>query len=582
MKVSDIVVNFLESKGITHVFTVSGGGCIHLTDSLGKAKNLKYICVHHEQSAAMAAEGYARLRQDVGACVITTGPGGTNTLTGVLGCWLDSVPTIFISGQVSLSQIAEGTGCRQIGDQEFDIVSTVKPMTKYATMIKDKNDILYELEKAYNIAISGRPGPVWIDIPLDIQGAMVSDSNLKKYTVKVDDVLTLNNEEVDTFMSLLKGSKKPLFVVGSGIRLSNSYDLLDQIVKQTGIPTITGVHSGVDCVDNSYQYYAGRFGILGQISANKVVQEADLLVVLGSRLNIKMTGYNFAGFAPNAKKVFVDIDKFELDKHKLNNIALKINANVYDFLKALPVIDGLDIVDWQQWVRKSKEGQKYYYDKHANMKEYASAYYFTDRLKHYAKDNPIITSNGSAHVVTLQTFQLSQHQRMFTNVGCASMGYGLPAAIGACFVDNYSDIVCIEGDGSLQMNIQELQTMVHHQLPLKLFVINNDGYLSIKITQGSFFNGKEVASGKESGISFPDLAEVARAYGIPFIRINSNSEYDDRLDQVFKTKGPIICELMTHPREKHEPKVTHKGIDSEGRIIPGELTDSYVSDDFNL
>jgi acetolactate synthase-1/2/3 large subunit len=449
-------------------------------------------------------------------------------------------------------------------------------------MIKDKNDILYELEKAYNIAISGRPGPVWIDIPLDIQGAMVSDSDLKKYTAKVDDMLTLNNEEVNAFVSLLKGSKKPLFVVGNGVRLSNSYDLLDRIVKQTGIPTITGVHSGVDCVDNSYDYYAGRFGILGQISANKVVQEADLLIILGSRLNIKMTGYNFTGFAPNAKKVFVDIDKFELDKHKLNNIALKINANVYDFLKALPVMDDLDIVDWQQWVKKSKEGQKYYYDKHANMKDYASAYYFTDRLKHYAKNNPIITSNGSAHVVTLQTFQLSQHQRMFTNVGCASMGYGLPAAIGACFVDNHSDIVCIEGDGSLQMNIQELQTMVHHQLPLKLFVINNDGYLSIKITQGSFFNGKEVASGKESGISFPDLAEVARAYGIPFIRINNNSEYDTKLDQVFKTKGPIICELMTHPREKHEPKVTHKGIDSEGRIIPGELTDSYVSNNFDL
>jgi acetolactate synthase-1/2/3 large subunit len=582
MKVSDLVVKFLESKGISHVFTVSGGGCIHLTDSLGKAEKLKYVCVHHEQSAAMAAEGYARLKQDVGACIVTTGPGGTNTLTGVLGCWLDSIPTIFISGQVSLSQIAEGTGCRQIGDQEFDIVSTVKPMTKYATMIKDKNDILYELEKAYNIAVSGRPGPVWIDIPLDIQGAMVSDSNIKKYTAKVDDVLTPNDEEIDTFVSLLKGSKKPLFVVGSGIRLSNSYDLLDQIVKQTGIPTITGVHSGVDCVDNSYEYYAGRFGILGQISANEVVQEADLLVVLGSRLNIKMTGYNFTGFAPNAKKVFVDVDRFELDKHKLNNIVLKINANVYDFLKALPVIDGLDIVDWQQWVNKSKKGQKYYYDKHTNMKDYASAYYFTDRLKHYAKDNPIITSNGSAHVVTLQTFQLSQHQRMFTNVGCASMGYGLPASIGACFVDNYNDIVCIEGDGSLQMNIQELQTVVHHQLPLKLFVINNDGYLSIKITQGSFFNGKEVASGKDSGISFPDLAELARAYGIPFIRISSNSEYDIKLDQVFKTKGPIICELITHPSEKHEPKVIHKGIDSEGRIIPGELTDSYVSDNFNL
>jgi acetolactate synthase-1/2/3 large subunit len=582
MKVSDIVVNFLESKGITHVFTISGGGCIHLTDSLGKAENLKYICVHHEQSAAMAAEGYARLKQDVGACVVTTGPGGTNTLTGVLGCWLDSIPTIFISGQVSLSQISEGTGCRQIGDQEFDIVSTVKPMTKYATMIKDKNDILYELEKAYNIAISGRPGPVWIDIPLDIQGAIVNESELRYFTEEIDDMLTLNSKEIEVFINLLKESKKPLFVIGNGVRLSNSYNLLDQIVKQTGIPTITGVHSGVDCVDNSYEYYAGRFGILGQTSSNKIVQEADLLIVLGSRLNIKMTGYNIPGFAPNAKKVFVDIDKYELNKHKLSNIALKIHANVFDFLKSLPVIKDLDIINWQQRVKDLRKDQKYYYDKHINMTNYASAYYFTDRLKYFAKNNPIITSNGSAHVVTLQTFQLSKNQRMFTNVGCASMGYGLPAAIGACFVEGHNDIICIEGDGSLQMNIQELQTMVHHQLPIKLFVINNDGYLSIKITQGLFFGGREEASGKESGISFPDLAKVANTYNIPFIRISNNNEYDNKLKEVFNTKGPVICELMTHPHEKHEPKVIHKGIDSEGRIIPGELTDMYLSDDFNL
>jgi acetolactate synthase-1/2/3 large subunit len=582
MKVSDIVIDFLESKGITHVFTISGGGCIHLTDSLSKAKKLKYICVHHEQSAAMAAEGYARLRQDVGACVVTTGPGGTNTLTGVLGCWLDSVPTIFISGQVSLSQIAEGTGCRQIGDQEFDIVSTVKSMTKYATMIRSKKDILFELEKAYNIAVSGRPGPVWIDIPLDIQGAMVELSELKQFNLPIMQSPTIAEENINTFVSLLQQAKKPLFVVGNGVRLSNSYNLLNDILKQTGIPVATGVHAGVDCVDNTYEYYAGRFGILGQITTNSIVQEADLLVVLGSRLNIKMTGYNLAGFAPNAKKVIVDIDPYEIDKHKLSNVALTIQADVNIFLKMIPEMKNLQIDEWQQSVKDIRKDQKYYYEKHINMQNSASAYYFTHKLKQYAKNNPIITSNGSAHVVTLQTYQLTKDQRMFTNVGCASMGYGLTAAIGACFVEGYDDVVCIEGDGSLQMNIQELQTIVHHQLPLKLFVINNDGYLSIKITQGAFFNGNQVASGKESGVSFPDLSKLANAYGIPFIRIQHNSEYDEKLEKVFNIKGPVICELITHPHEKHEPKATHKGIDSEGRIVPGELTDSYVSDNFNL
>ena len=582
MKVSDLVVDFLESKGISHVFTISGGGCIHLTDSLGKAEKLKYICVHHEQSAAMAAEGYARLKQDVGACVITTGPGGTNTLTGVLGCWLDSVPTIFISGQVSLSQIAKGTGCRQIGDQEFDIVSTVKSMTKYATMITDKNDILYELEKAYDIAMSGRPGPVWIDIPLDIQGASVDVVGIKHYKEFVQPTLNIQSNDVDMFVSLIEESKKPLFVVGNGIRLSNSYELFDQLLKSTGIPVMTGVHSGIDCVDNTYEHYAGRFGILGQITSNKLIQEADLIIVLGSRLSVKMTGYNIAGFAPNAKKIFVDADVYEMHKHNLSNTKMKINADIQDFLSILPEIGSLDISEWQQRVKDVRKDQVYYYDKHVNMKEYASAYYFTHKLKQYANNNPIITSNGSAHVVTLQTYQLTKDQRMFTNVGCASMGYGLPAAIGACFVDGHSDIICIEGDGSLQMNVQELQTMVHHQLPLKLIVINNDGYLSIKITQGAFFGGKEVASGKESGISFPDLSKLAEAYGIPFIRVTSNDQYDEKLKEMFSIKGPVICELMTHPHEKHEPKVVHKGIDSDGKIIPGELTDMYISDNFNL
>jgi acetolactate synthase-1/2/3 large subunit len=580
MKISDIVINFLESCNISHVFTVSGGGCIHLIDSLGKSKSLKYVCVHHEQSAAMAAEGYARLKEDVGACIVTTGPGGTNTLTGVLGCWLDSVPTIFISGQVSLSQIAEGTGCRQIGDQEFDIVSTVKPMTKYAVMVKNKYDVLYHLEKAYEIATTGRPGPVWIDIPLDIQGAIVNPLKMKLYESQTKTIKP-SKKNLEDFYSYINNSKKPLFVVGNGIRLSKSYDIFNDILKQTNIPAITGVHSGIDCVDNTYEYYGGRIGILGQITSNTIVQESDLLIVLGSRLNVKMTGYNLDGFAPNAKKIFVDIDINEINKHKFN-VDLKIQSDLNVFLNSLDIssINSLEINTWREYIKTQRSNQKYYYDKHINMEEYASSYYFIDRLKNFSKNIPIITSNGSAHVVTLQSYILESNQRLFTNVGCASMGYGLPAAIGASFLDLDKDIICIEGDGSLQMNIQELQTVVHHQLPIKLFVINNDGYLSIKITQDSFFDGIEVASGKESGVSFPDLEKISNAYGIPYISIKHNKEYDEKLENVFNVKGPVICEVFTHPFEKHEPKVVHKGIDKNGNIIPGELTDMYISDKF--
>jgi acetolactate synthase-1/2/3 large subunit len=516
MKVSDLVIEFLENKNISHVFTVSGGGCIHLIDSLGKSEKLKYVCTHHEQAAAMAVEGYARLKEDVGASIVTTGPGGTNAITGVLGCWLDSIPSIFISGQVSLSQMATNTGCRQVGDQEHDIISTVKSMTKYATLITDKNNILYELEKAYDLATSGRPGPVWIDIPLDIQGSIVDKNKLKIYSNKITPP-QIDNNQIYKFLNLLNESKKPLFVVGNGIRLSNSYDLFNNILKQTNIPALTGVHSGVDCIDNTYEYYAGRIGILGQITSNKIIQEADLLIILGSRLNVKMTGYNINGFAPNAKKIFIDIDPNEVNKHQFN-IDLFIHSDLKEFLYQINnKISNLDIFDWRQHVKQLRSEQVYLYPKHQNIENYASAYYFFHKLKDYTQNLPIITSNGSAHVCTLQTFNLKKDQRLFTNVGCASMGYGLPAAIGASFVNKEQDIICIEGDGSLQMNIQEFQTIKHYDLPIKLFVINNDGYLSIKITQESFFNGKEIASGKESGVSFPNLEKICLAYDLPYI-----------------------------------------------------------------
>jgi acetolactate synthase I/II/III large subunit len=577
MKVSDLVIKFLEDKNISHVFTVSGGGSMHLVDSLGKAKKLKYVCVHHEQVAAMAVEGFYRLKEEVSAAIVTTGPGGTNTLTGVLGCWLDSIPSIFISGQVNLSQTSKDTGCRQIGDQEFDIVSTVRSMTKYAVMIKNKNDILYELEKAYELATTGRPGPVWIDIPLDIQGENVELELLKKHW-SFNEKLSPTKKELNKFYELLNSSKKPLFVVGNGIRLSKSYKLFNNLLKQSNIPALTGVHSGVDCIDNTYEYYAGRIGVLGQITSNTIVQEADLLIILGSRLNIKTTGYNIPGFAPNAKKIFVDIDINEIDKHKFK-IDLGIVSDLNEFLKNLQ-IENLNINEWRNFVKQERTKQVYFYPKHKNMEKYASAYYFSHKLNQYAGNKPIVTSDGSAHVVILQTFTLKKDQRLFTNVGCASMGYGLPAAIGAAFSNNKEDVICIEGDGSLQMNIQELQTLVHYNLPVKLFVINNDGYLSIKITQENFFNSREVASGKNSGISFPNLEKLCTAYGLPYVSITHNDQMDEKIQQTLNTSGPIACELFTYPYEKHEPKVIHKGMDANGKIIPGQLTDMFISEEF--
>lgn len=578
MKVSDIVINFLESK-VSDIFTISGGGCMHLIDSLGRSNKLNYICNHHEQASAMAAEGYSRIK-GLAACIVTTGPGGTNTITGVLGAWQDSIPIMFISGQVSKAQISEGTGCRQIGDQEFDIVTAVSTITKYAVMVKNKRDILYELEKAYQIAISDRPGPVWIDIPLDIQGADVNISELSAPAVINSKIGPTVDEIKDITNELIK-SKKPLIIAGNGVRLSNSCDALNKFLETNGIPAVTSVHSGVDVVDNTYKYYAGRIGILGNETSNRIVQEADLIIIIGSRLTVKMTGYDLPSFGAKAKKIFIDIDENEMLKHKnIPNIIGRYKCHIDLFLKLMPERVELTIDKWRQYITDLRSTQKYYRDKHKNIENYASAYYFISRLKRYIGNRTVVTSNGSAHVVTLQSLLLNKGQRMFTNVGCASMGYGLPAAIGVSVAQPGEDVVCIEGDGSLQMNIQELQTIKHHNLPIKLFVINNDGYLSIKITQDSFFGGNEVAAGSCSGVSTPSLEKISSAYGLTYFKIERNIQLDEIISKVMLTTGPVICELFTYPSERHEPRVVHKGVDKDGNIIPGELTNMYISESF--
>lgn len=557
MKVSDYIINFFEEKGIDTAFTISGGGCIHLIDSLRKSK-INVVCPHHEQTALMASEGYFRMKNKIALNVVTTGPGGTNTLTGLLGLWLDSIPSVIISGQVATSQLSEGTGCRQIGDQEFDIIKVVKPMTKYAKIIKDKNDIKKELKRAYKIATTGRPGPVWLDIPLDIQSA------------KIDDYTNLQE--------LINESKKPLVVVGNGVRLSNSYDKLNLFLEKNNLPVVTGPHSGVDCVNNEYDYYCGRIGILGQITSNKIVQEADLLIILGSRIPVKMTGYNLKEFSPNSKKIYIDIDENEINKHSFE-IDHKMVIDLNEFLSTALTLDFKhDIDNWLKYIKRERKEQIYVYPKHDKLRDYVSFYYFISKAKKLFKGLPIITSNGTAHVITLQTFNLQKDQRLFTNVGCASMGYGLPAAIGACYGNEKKPVICIEGDGSIMMNLQELQTVKGNNLPIKIILINNEGYLSIKMTQDSFF-GDKFASGPDDGVTLPNFEKISKSFDIDYISIKNNNEID-KIEKLIDDDKPYIIEVFTHPNEKHEPKVTHKGIDENGKIIPGTLTDMSITEDF--
>ena len=333
MKLSDYVIKFLEEKGIKHAFAISGGGCMHLIDSLGKSDIIDYVCNHHEQASAMAAEGYYRMSGKVAACIVTTGPGGTNTLTGVMGAWTDSIPVIFISGQVQRHQLSEGTGCRQVGDQEFDIVSIMKNTTKFATRVDDEKNIKYILEKAHSIATTGRPGPVWIDIPLDIQPKEIDTSSLKEYQ---DNYVSPSPSIVDThnIVDLLLRSKKPVLVLGSGIRLSGAEEILFSFLDKFKIPVVTGPHSAVDIVNETYEHYCGRIGVLGQRSSNKIIQNCDLMISIGSRLGVKMTGYKYEAFAKNAYKIMVDIDENEMNKYNIH-VDLKVKSDCFNFLEAL-------------------------------------------------------------------------------------------------------------------------------------------------------------------------------------------------------------------------------------------------------
>jgi acetolactate synthase-1/2/3 large subunit len=568
MRLSDYVIQFLRDKyEIDTVFTVSGGGCIFLIDSLGTTEGVNYVATHHEQAAALAAEGYSRMNNKLGACIVTSGPGATNAITGTLCSWLDSIPVIYISGQVNKEMTTNYTGLplRQLGDQEFNIVESVKNMTKYAIQVNDASEIRYHLEKACSLATSGRPGPVWLDIPLNIQSANIEPDKLDGYNDIIESSLP-SQLEIESLLEKWNQAKKPLMVVGNGIRLSGGIEELYKTLKQTSIPVISAVN-GNDIVNSDYEHYCGRFGTHAQIGANNLLSECDFLLSVGSRLYVRQTGYNFEGFAKQAYKIHVDIDENELNKPTLFT-DLKIHSDAKEFLKILnsqnlPETNPDWLDECFEWSCVPKV-----LPKHRNKTEYVSHYAFIEKLsENMPKDHHIITSDGSANVVTMQVMNLKSNQRLITNTGCAPMGYGLPAALGAA---THHKVVCIEGDGSLHLNIHELQTMKHYNLPIKLILLNNDGYTSIKISQKTFFNGRFVASEKNSGVSFPNFEKVIKAYDLPYYSINDNQNIQSTLKKFLTSEGPAVLEVFTDPEEFHEPKVVAK-LGADGKFIPGEL-----------
>ena len=561
IKLSDYVSTFISNLGVKEIFAVSGGGAMHLVDSFGSNPDIQYIAVHHEQAAAMAAESYSRISNNIGSALFTTGPGGTNAITGLAGAWIDSIPVIYISGQVTSDTLSPGTGLRQFGIQESDIVNLVKPITKYAVSVQDKDNIRYELEKAYSIAISGRPGPVWIDIPLDIQSKQIIPVDLKKYSGQIDDKLSKPSkyikDKVSQVKDLIKKSKRPVLITGYGVRLSHSEIEVREIAEYLRIPIVSSWTSS-DLFSNELDYYIGRAGIFGDRASNFAVQNSDLLIIIGSRMSVPQTGYNFSTFSRESKKIMVDIDENEINKPSLN-IDLPIVADVKSFLLELDSVKDTielhnEVNEWRSICSSWKNKYPVVLPQYKNQKKYVNSFYFVNELsKVLDKDAVIVTDMGTSYTCTMQTFKIKSGQRLTTSSGHASMGFGLPGAVGACFANNKEKVICISGEGGLQMNIQELQTIAHNKLPVILFVLNNGGYLTIKSMQQNHF-GKFVGSEVSSGVSFPSMKAVSHAYKIPFIRVNNHIELESNLSSILENNSPFICEIMMDEEQPLIPR----------------------------
>ncbi|MBI5399108.1 thiamine pyrophosphate-binding protein [Candidatus Saganbacteria bacterium] len=580
IKLTDYICNSLASLGLRDIFMISGGGAMHLVDSVGKHPKLKYYCPHHEQAAAMAAEGYARTSDKMGVVVVTSGPGGTNTLTGVIGQWLDSVPCLYLSGQVKQETTIAAypkLGLRQVGDQEINIVDIVRPVTKYAVMVKDHQSIRCHLEKAIYLATHGRPGPVWLDIPLDIQAALVDERKLKGFKPAKKQRSQQLDKLVDKLIKKLLSAKRPVILAGHGIRLSGAKTEFLSLINKLQIPVLT-TFNGFDLVSSDHPLFIGHPGTIGDRGGNFTLQNADFLISLGSRNNIRQISYNWPTYARSSYKIIVDIDPAELQKPTIKP-DLAICADLKVFIEKLSkTLNRKKLPDYQSWLIWAREKTKRYpvvTSEKVKISGLIDPYVFMDLLTGVMPNESIaVAGNGTACVALFQAGKVKRGQRIFWNSGCASMGYDLPAAIGACIAAGKRPVICLAGDGSLQMNIQELQTVAHHQLPIKLFVLNNCGYVSIKQTQDAFFEGRRVACCEQSGVSCPDIIKVAGAYGLPTMRLANQQTLLSDLQSIMKRAGPLVCEVILKPDYKFEPKLSSEKL-PDGRMVSKPLEDMF-------
>ena len=579
-RLSDYVIDFIAKQGVKHIFMVAGGSGMFLIDSLGRSKDIQYICNHHEQASSMSAEAYQRITGNLGVALVTTGPASTNAITGLLCAWNDSIPLMIISGQANSKFLIGDTGLRQRGNHEVNITKIVESVTKYAVTVKDEKMIKYHLEKALYLAKTGRPGPVWIDIPIDIQGKIIDDESLISFEHEKefqDKTKTIDKLIIEEIKELFKKSKRPVIMAGNGIRLSESCNEFFNFIEKYNIPVVTTKNS-FDMIPDDYRLLAGRIGTYGQRSGNFTIQTSDLIIALGCRLCFTSIGYATEDFARNAKKIVVDVDENQL-KYSHIKIDIPVNADIKYFIKELDIALNSDfnndITKWVETCNNLKRKYPVVTNEIQKENKFINSYYFFDVLSEEMNNEDILVCDQGATFYSFTVaFKVKKGQKAFTNGGFSPMGYGLPASIGACFANDKKRVICAHGDGGLQLNIQELQTIVHHNLPIKLFVINNNGYTSIKHTQMNYFDGFFVGSDPSSGLTCPEISKIAKAYGIKYLKSKTHSSLRQCIKKALEIEGPVIVELFSHATQPIQPRVVSEK-KSDGQMVSKPLEDMF-------
>jgi acetolactate synthase-1/2/3 large subunit len=580
VKLSDYVAQFIVKQKVKHVFMLPGGGAMHLNDSVGNCLEIEFICNLHEQACAIAAEAYAKVTNNLGVALVTTGPGGTNAITGVVAAWQDSTPCLFLSGQVKRSDLAETKGVRQLGVQEVDIVSIVKSVTKYTVTIMDPLSIRFHLEKAVYLAKTGRPGPVWIDIPLDVQASVIDPEKLGGFNAgeidKPHDNAILGNKVLN-FIDLLNKSERPLILAGNGIRLADAKSDFLQMIIQVKIPVLT-TRLGVDLIPSDHEFYFGMPGSIASRGANFTLQNCDLLLILGARLDMALIAYSPDKLARAAKKIMVNIDNAEIQKVK-EIIDLPICEDVKTFIREFLKQSGnLRSADFKNWIDKCNDWKiKYPFvlPEHHNETTGISVYAFSEVLSEELNDDSIILpgNSGNSCEIFLTAFKVKKGQRVFHNKGTGAMGFAQPAAIGACLASGVKNTICIDGDGGFQMNIQELETIRRLHLPIKFFVMNNQGYGSIRASQNAYFK-RLTAADASSGLTLPDIVKVAEAYGVKAVRMIGAKNLRQQIKDILNMEGPVVCDVIVIPDEPRCPRVQSVQL-PDGKMVSKPLEDMW-------